>query len=153
MVATLKSLVAEVRTEACKLNRLKAGDYTSPAELQKDIKNIYTLLDAKIKELESAVEHIVTANGLSNLDSMRKTGSIQREKSNLEGSQSSGAQATSQNSHQRQTEKDGQLESSSRRYKEYIDGRHDIPTLELQQLGEDLAATIDALASDDNQIQ
>ncbi|PNP76472.1 hypothetical protein FNYG_10186 [Fusarium nygamai] len=224
MVATLKSLVAEVRTEACKLNRLKARDYTSPAELQKDIENIHTLLDARIKELELAVEHVVTANELSNSNSARKTGSIVDVSEAAQGVLGDPTQQTSDQDQTATSENEGQpsasqpdvssephpdiitntaspaatqsevsspepilqsyakrvisraakaavhkqqvktrtsarlnkmaqSEPSLRRYKEYIDDSHDIPTLELQQLGENLAATIDTLASNADQIQ
>lgn len=46
-----------------------------------------------------------------------------------------------------------QPEPRLRRHEKHIDDRDDIPTLELQQLGENLAATVDALASDADQIQ
>ncbi|KAF5553537.1 transcription factor jumonji [Fusarium mexicanum] len=225
IVATLKSLVAEVRTQACKLNRLKPGDYTSPAEIQKDVENIYTLLDARLKELESAVEHFVTANELLNLNSARKTGSTVNESGaahevlNDSTQQASDQDQTTTCEEERQpspsqpdvtsephpittttntatppatqseetspeprpqsyakkisshaakaavrkqrvktrtsarVNKMAQPEPNLSRYDRYIDDRDDIPTLELQQLGENLAATIDALASDPDQIQ
>lgn len=75
IATSLKSLVAEVRTEACKVNRLKHGDYVSPWELQRDVEDIYRLLDANLKELEAAVDHVVTANELLSLNFAGKSGS------------------------------------------------------------------------------
>ncbi|KAF5255173.1 hypothetical protein FANTH_136, partial [Fusarium anthophilum] len=228
IVATLKSLVAEVRSEACKLNQLEPADYPSPSELQKDVENIYTLLDASLKELESAVEHVVTANELLNLNSARKTGSTvdvseaaqivssgsneqapdkdqtatsenegqpspsqpdvtsephpttatasatppatpsptQSEEISPEPRPQSYARKVTSNAakaavHKRRVKtrtsarlnKMAQPEPNLGRYEKYIDDRDDIPTLALQQLGENLVATIDALASDADQIQ
>ncbi|VTT78779.1 unnamed protein product [Fusarium fujikuroi] len=56
IVASLKSLVAEVRIEASKLNRLNLGT----AYRHKDVEDIYALLDANLNELEAAVELVVT---------------------------------------------------------------------------------------------
>ncbi|KAF5702348.1 hypothetical protein FMUND_13517 [Fusarium mundagurra] len=194
MAATLKSLVAEARTEACKLHQLNPKDYTSPADLHKDVVNIHTLLDARIKELESAVEHVVTANEISTLNSARKTGSIVDVSEAAQGVLSDPTQQTSDQDQTATSEDEGQPRTSQpevssephpdtitntaspstspaashlrfhhqnpyckamrkERYKEYIDDRHDIPTLELQQLRENLAATIDTLASNADQIQ
>ncbi|KAF5606291.1 transcription factor jumonji [Fusarium subglutinans] len=228
IVAQLKSLVAEVRSEACKLSRLKPADYTLPAEIQQDVENIYTLLDTRLKELESAVEHVVTANELLNLNSARNPGSTideseathevlndstqqasdqdqtttsdneeqpstsqpdvtsephpntatasatppatpsttQSEETSPEPRPKSYAKKITSNAakaavHKRRVNtrtsarlnKMAQPEPNLGRYEKYIDDRDDIPTLELQQLGENLAATIDALASDANQIQ
>ncbi|CVL07215.1 uncharacterized protein FMAN_15332 [Fusarium mangiferae] len=218
IVASLKLLVAGVRTEACKLNRLKPGDYVSLWELQRDVDNIYALLDANLKELEAAVDHVVTANELLSLDSTEKPGSTIDVSEAAEGVLNNPTQQTSNQAttsekegqsdpsqldvssephppgiisvntasppasperrpqnyakkansiaakaaaHKRRVEtrtsarlnKMAQPEPRLSRYEKHIDDRDDIPTLELKQLGENLAATIDTLASDADNIQ
>ncbi|KAG4291585.1 hypothetical protein FPRO06_13806 [Fusarium proliferatum] len=179
IVASLKSRVAEARIEASKLNRLKSGDYISPCELQKDVENIYALLDANLNELEAAVDLVVTGNELLNLNSAKKLGlqstqiqaswtsalSLIRPVSPLQTPQvrppvhphhqNSGLGASDEwklapapDSNQM-----AQSEPSPNRYEKHIDDRDDVPTLELRQLGKNLAATIDALDSDVEQIQ
>ncbi|KAF5691584.1 histone demethylation 3d [Fusarium denticulatum] len=93
MVETFKYLVAEVSTEAY-------------------VENIHTLLDARIKELESAVEHVATTNELSNLNSMRKTGSIVDVSEAAQGVLGDPTQQTSDQDQTATSENEGQPSTS-----------------------------------------
>lgn len=222
IVVSLKSLVAEVMSEASKLNRLNPGDYISAWELQRDVEDIYTLLDESLKELEAAAYRVVTANEHLSPNSAKKPGSTIDVSEAGEGVSNDSAQQTSDQAATAENEGQSdpsQLDVSSEpyppsiistntasppasppaspeprlqsnankvtsneakvavhkrrvktrasarlkkmahpeprlsRYEKHIDDRDDIPTLELKQLGENLAATIDTLASDADNIQ
>ncbi|KAF5721128.1 histone demethylation 3d [Fusarium globosum] len=169
IVASLKSLIAE-----------------------KDVEDIYALLDANLNELEAAVDLVVTGNELLNLNSAKKLGlqststtsetETQSDSSQLDVSSephppaspsaspelrpwSYAKKATSNAAkaavHKRQVKtrtsarlnKTAQPEPTPNRYEKRIDDRDDVLSLELWQLGKNLAATICALASDVEQIQ
>ncbi|CZR49542.1 uncharacterized protein FPRO_15901 [Fusarium proliferatum ET1] len=164
IVETLKWLVAEVRTEASKPNRLNTGDYISPWKSQKNVEDIYALLDANMNELKAAVDLVVTGNELLNLNSAKKLGLQSMSTTSENDAQSDSSQLDSARQSIRITRTQAlelaldsnqmaQLEPSPNRYGKHIDDRDDVLTLELRQLGKNLAATIDALDSDVEQIQ